>query len=299
MQVIPRRRGVTLVELLVALAVMGIVLGALGQTLVRGFRVSQAQLVRSDMQASVRTGGLILPLELRELGYDSSIWTGQVTSDLVQILQTSVRYHAMRGWSSTCGTPTLSEVRVRKPVVGLRDPLLTDRFLLYVENDPNTGIDDQWITLPVTAVNLNGTCGSDPAIVFTTTTPVVQTGVNLALSNVFVGGPVRWSEEMVMRTFEDASGRTMLGARSVSLSESSPRTVLGPLAASQGLRFRYFNAAGAEVAYGSSAIASVRSIEVQLTGITSEAVALSGETERETGTMGTTTRVALRNTLIR
>lgn len=293
-----RRRGVTLVELLVALAVMGIVLGALGQTLIRGFRVSQAQLVRSDMQANVRTGGLILPLELRELGYDSSIVTGAVTSDLVQILQTSIRYHAMRGWSPTCGTPTLSEFRIRKPVFGLREPLLTDRFLLFVENDPNSGVDDQWVTLPVTGINLNGTCGSDPAIVFTTTTPQYSTGVNLTLSQIFVGGPVRWSEEMQMRTFEDA-GRTMLGARSVSLSESSPRTVLGPLSASQGLRFRYFNASGAEVAYGSASTGTVRSIEVQLTGVTSEDVALSGASTRSAGTMGTTTRVALRNTLIR
>lgn len=290
-----RRRGVTLVELLVALAVMGIVLGALGTALIRGFRVSQAQLVRSDMQANVRTGGLILPLELRELGYDSSITSNAVTSDLVSINASSIRYWAMRGWAPTCGTPTLSEIRIRKPVFGLREPTLTDRFLLYVENDPNSGVDDQWIPLVVTAINLNGLCNTNPGIILTVNTPQYATGVNLALSQIFVGGPVRWSEEMVMQTYTDASGKTMLGARSVSAGESSLRPVLGPLSASNGIQFRYRRGDGTEIAAGSTAVAAVRSIEVQFTGVTGRATSLSGASARTAGTMNTSTTIALRN----
>lgn len=289
-----RRRGVTLVELLVALAIMGIVLGAFGTALIRGFRVSQAQLVRSDMQANVRTGGLILPLELRELGYDSSIVDNTVTSDLVAINQSSIRYWAMRGWAPTCGTPTLSEIRLRKPVFGLREPALTDRFMLYVENDPNSGVDDQWIGLTVTAVNPNGLCGADPAIVLSVSTPQYSPGTNLALSQIFVGGPVRWAEEMVMQTYTDG-GRIMLGARSVSAGETALRPVLGPLSASNGIVFRYRRGDGTEIAAGSAAVATVRGIEVEFTGVTGENTSLSGNAARAAATMTTRTTVALRN----
>lgn len=291
------RRGVTLVELLVALAVMGVVLGALGTALIRGFRVSQAQLVRSDMQANVRTGGLILPLELRELGYDSSIVTGEVTSDLVSIGASSIRYWAMRGWAPTCGTPSLSEVRIRTPVDGLREPSLTDRFLLFVENNPNTYRDDQWIPVTVTAIDPDGDCDGNPAMVLTTTPPEYAPGVSLTLSQVFVQGPVRWSEEMVMQTYTDAGGRTMLGARSVSAGESSLRQVLGPLSPTNGIRFRYYRADGTEIAAGGSAVAAVRSIEVQFTGVTDRATSLSGASARAAGTMNTSTTIALRNPL--
>ena len=40
----------------------------------------------------------------------------------------------------------------------MRAPAVTDGFMLYVENDPNTGIDDQWIPLVVTAIDA-GLCG--------------------------------------------------------------------------------------------------------------------------------------------
>lgn len=286
-----RRRGVTLVELLVALAVMGVVLGALGTALVRGFRVSQAQLVRSDMQASIRSGGLILPMELRELGYDSSIVNDTVTADLVSLDASSIRYWANRGWAPTCGTPTLSEIRIRKPVFGLREPTLTDRFLLYVENDPNSGVDDQWIPLVVTAINLDGLCNTNPGILLTIDTPQYTTGVNLALSQIFVGGPVRWSEEMVIETYSDASGKTMLGARSVSAGEATLRPVLGPLNSSNGIQFRYRRGDGTE----SAVAAAIRSIDVQFTGVTDRVTSLSGASARTAGTMSTSTTIALRN----
>jgi hypothetical protein len=115
-------------------------------------RVSAGQMVQADMQSNVRTGGLVLPLELRELGYDSNITTNVVTSDLERINASYVQFRAGRGFSATCGTPSLNEWRIRKPVYGMRPPAATDGFMLYVENDPNTGIDDQWIPVTVTAI---------------------------------------------------------------------------------------------------------------------------------------------------
>lgn len=291
------RRGFTLIELLITVVILSLVAASVGQVLVRSFRTSQSQLVQADMQSNVRTGGLIIPLEFREIGYDSSIVTAEVTSDIESIAQTAMQFRAMRGWASTCGTLSLNEVRIRKPVYGLRRPQLTDGFLWYVENDGNTGTDDQWVPVTVTAIDPNSLCGADSAIALTISTPVYSPGVNLALSQVFVGGPVRWFERMNFGTFVDADGLTYLGARSVSTGEASYRAVVGPLNAANGLRLRYFARDGSLLDPATANPAAVRSVEVRLVGATTDNIALSGSATRKAGAMTTITRVSLRNTL--
>lgn len=291
------RRGFTLVELLIVLVMLALVGAALTRILVNSMRVTAGQLVQADMQSNVRTGGLVMPLELREVGYDSNITTGAVTSDLEVINDGFVQFRAGRGFSSTCGTPMLGEWRIRKPAYGMRAPLLTDGFMLYVENDPNTGIDDQWVPLVVTAIDANGLCGTDSAYVLTTATPEVAPGVNLTLSNVFVGGPVRFYERIRFGSFVDADGLTYVGARSVSLGEASYRGVAGPIAAVGGLTFRYFARDGTLLDPAIVAPVTVRSIEVNIVGQTRNPATLAGTLPRVTRGMTTVTRVALRNTL--
>jgi prepilin-type N-terminal cleavage/methylation domain-containing protein len=291
------RRGFTLIELLITMVILSLVAASVGQVMVRTFRTSQAQLVQADMQSNVRTGGLIVPLELREIGYDSSIVTNAVTSDIESMSQTAVQFRAMRGWAMTCGTLSLNEVRIRKPVYGLRQPQLTDGFVWFVENDGNTGIDDQWVPMTVTAIDPNSLCGADSAITLTISTPVYSPGVNLALSQVFVGGPVRWFERMNFGSFVDADGLTYLGARSVSAGEANYRAVVGPIAEANGLRLRYFARDGSLLDPATANPAVARSIEVRLIGASTDPIALSGSATRQAASMTTITRVSLRNTL--
>ncbi len=291
------RRGFTLVELLIVLVVLVLIGAALTKVLVNSMRVSGSQMVQADMQSNVRTGGLVLPLELREVGFDSNITTGAVTSDLELIDAGFVQFRAGRGFSSTCGVPALGEWRIRKPAYGMRAPLLTDGFMLYVENDPNTGIDDQWVPLVVTAIDADGLCGADSAYVLTTSTPETSGGVNLVLTQVFVGGPVRYYERVRFGSFVDADGLTYVGARSVSAGEAAYRAVAGPIAAAGGLTFRYFARDGTQLDPTVAAPVTARSIEVNIVGQTRTTATLAGTMPRVTRGMSTSTRVALRNTL--
>jgi prepilin-type N-terminal cleavage/methylation domain-containing protein len=292
------RRGFTLVELLIVMVMLTLVGGAITRILVNSMRVSSGQMLQADMQSNVRTTGLVLPMELREVGYDSNITTGVVTSDLEQIDPSYVQFRAGRGFSSTCGTPSLTEWRIRKPPYGMRAPAVTDGFMLYVENDPNTGIDDQWIPLVVTAIDPNGLCGTDSAIVLTTAAPQTSPAVNLTLSQVFVGGPVRFYEVMRFGSFVDADGLTYVGARSISAGEGAYRAVAGPIVeGTTGLRFLYYNRSAATLNPVSANPVTVRAVEVQITGTTRTAATLAGTLPRTNRTMFTRTRVALRNTL--
>jgi prepilin-type N-terminal cleavage/methylation domain-containing protein len=289
-------RGFTLVELLVTMVIMAVVGLALTSMLLRSFRVTQSQLQTADMQANMRTSGLVMPLEFREVGYDTNITTGTVTSDLESISATEIQFRAMRGFATTCGTPSLASLQIRKPVYGMRRPTLTDGFLLFVESDPNTRIDDQWIPITVTAVDQT-LCGADSAITLTMSTPQVAPGVNLALTQVFVGGPVRYYERMRFGPFVDTDGRTYLGARSVSAGEANYRAVAGPINEATGLSFRYFDRNEAVLDPTTAAPARVRVVEINLQGQSQQAINLAGAANRQRGAMITQTRVALRNTL--
>jgi prepilin-type N-terminal cleavage/methylation domain-containing protein len=294
------RRGFTLVEMLIVLVMLALVGAALTRILVNSMRVSAGQMVQADMQSNVRTGGLVMPLELREVGYDSNITTNVVTSDLELIDESYVQFRAGRGFSPTCGTPTLNEWRIRKPAYGMRAPALTDGFMLYVENDPNTGIDDQWIPMVVTAIDADGLCdgGPDSAFVLTTATPETSPAVDLALSQVFVGGPIKYYEVMRFGSFVDTDGQSYVGARSISAGEGAYRAVAGPIAAgTTGLRFLYYNRNATALNPVAANPVSVRAIEVQITGATRSAATLAGTLPRTTRSMFTRTRVALRNTL--
>ena len=67
-----QRRGFTLVEVLLALVIMGVVTGAIYKLLNTNQRLSVAQAEQVTLQSNVRTGSLVVPNELREL----NTWTG-------------------------------------------------------------------------------------------------------------------------------------------------------------------------------------------------------------------------------
>jgi hypothetical protein len=121
--------------------------------------------------------------------------------------------------------------------------------------------------------------------------------VNLVLSSVFVGGPLRYYERMRIGSFVDADGFTYVGARSMSLGEGAYRAVAGPVAAGGGLTFRYFARDGTQLDPAVAAPVSARSIEVNIVGQTRTTATLAGTLPRVTRGMTTVTRVALRNTL--
>ena len=139
------RRGLTLLELLISIILVAIV-GLATTSVVRSMmNTTTAQVQVAAAQGNARSGILALPQELREVGYDTVAATGATDSDLLSIGVNRITFRAMRGAGITCGTPTLTEFRIRKPVSGARIPLATDGYLLYLESDPNQSGDDQWV----------------------------------------------------------------------------------------------------------------------------------------------------------
>ncbi|MEO5799492.1 MAG: prepilin-type N-terminal cleavage/methylation domain-containing protein [Gemmatimonadales bacterium] len=297
------RRGITLVELLISMVVLAIIGVTITKVMSVMLNTSTAQITLANSMGEARNGTLSLPQELREVGYDTNVTTLSASTDLIAIAAHRISFKAMRGMAITCGTPTLTEFKIRKPITGQRLPRGSDEFLLFVENDPNASFDDQWLPMAVSVIDSNSTCGTDPAMTLTlSATPLVKSTtptVAMAISQHRVGGPVRWYERVEYGPFIDGtSGQAFIGVRSISLGEAAMSPVIGPLPDTTHFTLTYYNAAGTVLNPAAVNPLLVRSIGVAITTVTDRANNLAGNSaSRATTQYPMYTRVALRNAL--
>ncbi|MEZ0336247.1 MAG: PilW family protein [Gemmatimonadales bacterium] len=300
----PCRRGFTLVELMVALAVGLLVAGLVHRQLLLGRRHARAQLERMAMQDNVRVAALVLAGELGPIGYDEITpeaaaalgVPAELRTDLLSVQPGAVSYLATRGAGYTCETASgpsaeilMAEAIWRAP----RAPRATDSLLVFVENDPARAADDAWIHLGVISAG-GGSCPTgEPALAIRVAIPAPLSSA--VLSRVIAGAPVRLTEVMQARYYA-SGGKSWLGLRSVSTGEAIT-PFAGPLADSapgvRGLTLRYLSGTDAST----SDPAAVRAIEFALVGVTEEPIHGRDVLRPSVDSFALTTRVALRNGL--
>ena len=279
-------RGVTLVELVVAMALLTLLAAVALRAMLALSRQSVAVAEHATVQEGVRTGLLFAQAELRELGADGS------GPDLLSMATDSVTFRAMRGFGVTCAVSAARVLVRAEPPVSFNAVRAIapgrDSLLLFVEGDTGSRLDDRWIRTPVLSVGAS-TCGGVAAIVFGT----VDLTALLApepLTDMIAGGPVRAFE--VLRLAEYSSGgRRWLGLASVSGGETM-QPVAGPLAI-DGLTLEYLDDGGAVT----STPAAVRSIRASIVGASERAVARNwGGGPKAFVVETASTRLSLRNT---
>src|SRR2546428_8095290 len=94
------RRGFTLIELMIALVLLGMVSAAVYKVLVNNQRVYLAQTQTIDLQQNIRAAAAILPAEFREL--DAS------DGDIAAMGPPSLQIRAIRQLSFICSPPLLA-----------------------------------------------------------------------------------------------------------------------------------------------------------------------------------------------
>jgi hypothetical protein len=257
------RRGVVLVELIVAMTLLTLLTAAVLRTSLALGRQSVAVAEHAAVQAGVRTGMVLGRAELRELGSDFA------GADLLRLHSDSITFRAARGFGVTCAVwasqvhlldaPPLPFSRLRNIAPG------RDSLLLFVEGDSSTVLDDRWLVLPVLAVGATSCAGRLAVAVQTVDmTASLPSGT---LADIVVGGPVRTFE--VSRLAEYSSGgQRWLGLASVSGGESI-QPLAGPLAG-DGLTLEYLDDSGTPVLDP----AAVRSIRITLVGASERRAAI-------------------------
>ena len=269
-QVNGRRRGtlaLTLVEMVVALVLAGVVMGTLWRMLVEGRRFYRAQASAAEVQRALRDVGEVLAGELEPLD--------ATAGDLVALGPDSLSVRAQRSIGFVCAPPDPASGRVvvlDSLLFGYRavDPA-RDRALVFSEGDPATPDDDAWLDFGVTSVSAAALCDGRAG------TGLTLQGATARLAGVAVGSPLRTYERVVYRSYRDDDGAWWLGQRALSggaWAAISP--VAGPLASGTGLACRGLDAAG----NAAGTLAGVARVECDVRSVSATVLQLAGGNQR-------------------
>lgn len=248
------RRGFTLVEMLVAVVIFGLVAASVSKVFTAQQRLAVSQVEQASVQSSVRSASLIAATELWELASSPA-----GISDIQSFDAGGLTYRAMRSLGLACQI-SANEVRIRTtPLYQYRAIVpYQDSLLLFVDRDPLRSTDDSWLELRITSVTNGSSCGADPAIALGIN-PAIDTSTT-PLTAIIPNAPIRTFEIMELRAVM-AGSDNWLGARSVSGGQVAPVPVAGPVAAN-GVRFVYLDSLGAPTAVPGR----IRSVQIGLTG---------------------------------
>ena len=278
-----QRRGFTLVEVLIALLIMGVVTGAIYKLLNTNQRLAVAQAEQVTLQSNVRTGSLVVPNELREL---NTWWGGAADrNDVIDADPDAVEYRASRGLGLLCQVSTANELRIADATwTGIRDPSFPrDDLYLFVDGNIDEDEDDTWLQMDVTnIVASNNACGGTAGWILTV--PGVAAGFA-------INTPVRLFEHMRLQLISP-DGQWWLGAQSISGGDPALTPVLGPLTAN-GFGLEYFDSTGAPTADKSA----IKSIRITVQGVTDGVVRSGGTAAADSSRETLATQVLLRNSI--
>lgn len=232
------RRGFTLVELITALVLFGIVSLALYQLLINSQRVSREQTERLAADMTARDAISVLPGEVRELNASDG--------DVVVMSASALTYKSMQALYVQCDAPSAGGLAIlldRSSFFGLRAiDASQDSALIFAEGDSTTRADDRWIHADVTAIAPGTACPGGRASL-----RVALDGVTPGeLGLVQAGAPVRTFRLSQVLLYQDAAGDSWLGGREYQKAGGAWATtqpILGPLSPS-GLSLTYFDSAG-------------------------------------------------------
>jgi prepilin-type N-terminal cleavage/methylation domain-containing protein len=288
------RRGFTMIEVLVALVLLGIVSAALYRVLANNQRLYMAQTQRIDLSQNIRAASTILPAEFREL----DAFEGDITA----MSATSISIRAMRWVGFACNTPVLGgalssvSVIVRGGAPG--QPLFfgsraidnaKDQILIYYDGDKNSRLDDFWATATITAAPNGQNCddGTNGQRLLLNIN-LLGLGANLP-GAIPLGAPVRGWEPVTYQLYRAAGDTSWYVGFQPAGQTMQP--LIGPVLAGNGLQFQYFDANGAVTAIRTQ----VARIDITVRARTTGAVRAGGQAAAATIVDSVVTSVALRN----
>ncbi|PYO26635.1 MAG: hypothetical protein DMD73_12080 [Gemmatimonadetes bacterium] len=291
------RRGFTLIELMIALVLLGIVSTAVYKILVNNQRLYLAQTQTIDLQQNIRAAAAILPAEFRELD--------AADGDIKAMTATSLRIRGMRQLSFVCATPVLGGglgqivLTVRTtPIYGTRQTFKQgDSILVYWEGDPTTRNDDQWLPAQLQKDADPGFCADsnvavNPAFLLTLQPQWINNPILNRAGAIQIGAPVRGFDKVSYEVYQAPApdNNWYLGQRNPAQG-GTIQPMIGPLIGANGVTFSYYDSVGVVTADSSQ----VAQIQVVLRARTASPIRSGGNGVQDYKVDSVVTWVALRN----
>ncbi len=295
------RRGVTLVELLVAMTILGVISALVAATMLGQQRLFQQTYEMVGVRRELRTAMSLVPADVRGL---SSVG-GDVSSFTAQ----SLTFRSTIGASIVCersGTSTLflpPENMAHNTLTSfVTRPAAGDTLYAFDEGALRGAEDDSWVALTVTSVTPAFTnCMGAPF-----TAPLADaakpryrvTVAETVPATVLVGAGLRFTRHVEYALQEsNTTGRWYLTQQSLrGAGWEEPTVVSGPyeVPAEGGMRLVYFDSTGAEVAPGGSSTSLARvDLTMQAAGLPGSARGYDGGSATPRDSIAL--RIAIRN----
>jgi prepilin-type N-terminal cleavage/methylation domain-containing protein len=291
------RRGFTLIELMIALVLLGIVSTAVYKILVNNQRLYLAQTQTIDLQQNIRAAAAILPAEFRELD--------AADADIQAMTATSVRIRGMRELAFVCATPVLGGglgqivLTVRTtPIYGTRQTFKQgDSILVYWEGNPTTRTDDQWLPAQLQKDADPGFCAdsnvaTNPAFLLTLQPQWINNPTLNRAGAIATGAPVRGFDKVSYEVYQAPApdNNWYLGQRNPAQG-GTIQPMIGPLIGANGVTFSYYDSVGTVTADSSQ----VAQIQIVLRARTASPIRSGGNGVQDYKVDSVVTWVALRN----
>ena len=285
-----RRRGFTLVELMIAILLLGLVSTAIYKVLLNNQRTFAAQTQRIDLQQNIRAAATILPGEFREL--DAA--DGDIVAPMTA---TSITIRAMRQMAILCTAPVLPNnpltfIVRQSPFFGDRQNfILGDSVLLYYEGNTTLRSDDRWVLGRVTINPPAQNCpdvAPKPGFAVTMQANWLPAGLNAA-NTVTSGSPLRGFTTLTYSLWQSPTDNQYYLAQTAN---GTTQPMVGPLTGANGLTFLYYDSTGTT----QTAIPTVvRMIEIRVRARTAQVIRQANDPALAYKTDSVVVRVALRN----
>lgn len=305
-----RRRGFTLVELLIVIALLGLVMAAMMKVLVGQQRFYRGAAEMIDTQTNVRDAVNVLESELRGIS--------AAQGDILEMSADSIRFFEPIGTSIVCVMgagrtsvviPPLTLAAENGLTSWVHTPAATDRVLFYDLGTKEASTDDAWRTSTLASAPVAGaTCPNSTG--FTTTAAEATQGYTLPLSaaldaayqGIVPGSSIRFSREVRLALYQAGNGLWYLGYQECPgdvcdavQPVSGPYLAPSATAGQSGLTFTYYDNTGTVLDPAAAAsLTAVARIDVTTRSATLSSIQIPGfASGRHTDSLSAS--IALRN----
>jgi prepilin-type N-terminal cleavage/methylation domain-containing protein len=274
------RTGFSLPELLVALVLLGAVMGAMMTVLMRQQRFYRSANEMVDARTQVRQAMDMLPADLRVLS-SSDVRNG---TDIYASTDNAIDFRAITGSTVLCKITNASKILI--PPMNLTagtalttwidQPQAGDSMLIYDDSAATGNGDDHWNVYGIQNTGSNSGCGMASGFLRQEDADAGLTGYSISLTSpmtntISIGAPIRFFRRRRYELYQPSGSTSWyLGMYDCRSSCGTLSPVSGPFAAysatagSTGLRFTYLDSLGAEV-FPTSVTERAKIARIQLT----------------------------------
>jgi prepilin-type N-terminal cleavage/methylation domain-containing protein len=283
----PARRGMTLIEIMIALVLLGIVGGVIMRVITRQQRFYMGVNQIMSQRGQLRQATTVLPIDLRSLssiGDDIKVATDSSLEFNLNI-GTGVVCEVVNGTTLSLTPATLANGQRLTSWFGYGPPALGSTVFVYNDSSTLGNEDDRWQKFTLAGLDSNTSRCAPGTGTITSASDNAAYRYNIQLSStdgtdpvtggpisqyIAAGAPVRIMKRVRYDFFQHTDGKWYLGYSVYNTGSSTypaPSPVSGPydpFGTTPGLSFKYFDVDGAAIASGADSASRSRIARVDL-----------------------------------